>query len=331
MIRKLRLGLYPYTYARVSVMKGELLSKQDWQNLLKMGPNEILRFLQDSCYKQEIDELSDKRNIEDFEMALNRNVMRTMLKLKKISDDKVQEVLRVYLQRYDIENFKTILRGKFAGIPEQDIQPLISPSINHSEEYYSNMLRKEIKDIILAFPLTVQEDDLFQIENELDRWYYTQLLTLSERLAGQGGIMKKFIQSEIDVTNIKIIFRLTREGIDKQQIREYLIFPRKEIQALTKLSDVKTLAEALFRMHLISFKVDDKMHDSDIFTRLEIDLDTNLLVRETKLMHKYPLTVNVILGFMFAKEYEIKNLKILLKGKQLGLGDAIMNELLVAI
>ena len=51
MSRKLSLGKYPYTYARVSVMKGNLLKKEEYQKLLKMSLNEIISFLQNSEYK----------------------------------------------------------------------------------------------------------------------------------------------------------------------------------------------------------------------------------------------------------------------------------------
>jgi V/A-type H+-transporting ATPase subunit C len=62
---------------------------------------------------------------------------------------------------------------------------------------------------------------------------------------------------------------------------------------------------------------------------LEIDLDTALLKKERLLMHQHPLTVSVILGFMLAKEIEVKNLKVLIKGKMLGLEEQYLEKLLV--
>ena len=105
---KLRLGFDPYTYARISVMKGSLIKQQQWQNLIKMGLNEIMRYLQDSGYKEEIGSLGvEKRDLAQLEMALNNNLMKVFSKLKRISDENVQIVLRVYLQRYDMLNFKS--------------------------------------------------------------------------------------------------------------------------------------------------------------------------------------------------------------------------------
>ena len=81
---KLRLGFYPYTYARISVMKSLLITPDRWASLVKMGFNEILRYLQDSGYKEEIDALGvEKQNLAALELALNKNLMRTFKKLHK--------------------------------------------------------------------------------------------------------------------------------------------------------------------------------------------------------------------------------------------------------
>ena len=48
----LALGKYPYTYARVSVMRSFLLRKEDYHKLMKMNVNEIISYLQSSQYKK---------------------------------------------------------------------------------------------------------------------------------------------------------------------------------------------------------------------------------------------------------------------------------------
>jgi V/A-type H+/Na+-transporting ATPase subunit C len=325
----LRLGFYPYTYARVAVMKGSLIKPDQWHSLLKMGVNELLRMLQDGNYKKEIDELgADKRNLTALEMALNKNMIRTLAKLKRISDEKVQEVLRVYFLRYDMENFKTIIRGKAAEISNEEIEQLLTPSINYSQEFLLELIKKEtIQEIVRALPFDVKkEEDLFEIENGLDRVYVEKLIDLSNQLKGQGRAFKEFLKAELDILNIKIILRLKHENMDNNDIRRYVIHPRKEIAQLIE-KDFKGIMKTLRKMKILSLNADNKS-ESELFTQAEIELDTSLLRREVLLMHKFPLTVNVILGFMFAKEIEVKNLKVLLKGKQLGLDNAYLEKLM---
>ena len=329
---KLRLGFYPYAYARVSVMKSELVKPLQWQSLLKMGTSEILRNLQDGNYKVEIDELGvEKRDLAALEMALNKNLMRTFTKLRRISDEKVREVIRIYLQRYDVENFKTIIRGKMTGIASEDIEELLMPSVNHPDEYFVSLLKKEkIEDTIKALPFKIKPvSQLFEIENALDRAYFEELFQLSKNLVGQGTALKEFIQAEIEILNIKMILRLKKENMTKEDILTYLIHPQRGTIKLLDIVNIRDIIKAVHRMKYTTLKGDEPTPEEELVTQLEIDLDTTLLKKEVLLMHQFPLTVNVILGFMFSKEIEVKNLKILLKGKQLGIEDNYLNKLLV--
>jgi len=328
----LRLGFYPYTYARVSVMKSDLIKPAEWHGMLKMGVNELLRMLQDGNYKTEIDELgADKRDLTSLETALNNNMMRTLAKLKRISDEKVQEVLNVYVLRYDMENFKTIIRGKMTGISNEEIEQLLLPSINYSHAFFVDLLKKgSVGEIVQALPFeidereSVQELDRFEIENKLDRIYADKLLSLSRRLGGQGKAFKEFLNVELDALNIKIILRLKHEGMDKKDIVRYVIYPRAEIAQLIEKQNVSEIIDALVKMKAI---VRSPL-EAEQLTQAEISLDTALLKKEVLLMHQFPLTVNVILGFMFAKEIEVRNLKVLLKGKQLGLEEPYLERLM---
>ena len=59
---------------------------------------------------------------------------------------------------------------------------------------------------------------------------------------------------------------------------------------------------------------------------LDSALQSYLLRKNTLLMHQHPLSIDVILGYMLAKEAEIRNLQLLIKGKELGLKDAFIEE-----
>jgi len=54
-----------------------------------------------------------------------------------------------------------------------------------------------------------------------------------------------------------------------------------------------------------------------------------LLKQSILLLHQHPLSVDVILGYMFAKDIEVRNLKIIVKGKQLGLSEEFIESQLV--
>lgn len=100
------------------------------------------------------------------------------------------------------------------------------------------------------------------------------------------------------------------------------------IGGLVEKDSVRDVMKALHRMGYTSITGDEAFPEEELITQLEAELDTALLKKEVLLMHQFPLTVNVILGFMFAKEIEVKNLKVLIKGKRLGLQENYLSTLL---
>ena len=62
---------------------------------------------------------------------------------------------------------------------------------------------------------------------------------------------------------------------------------------------------------------------------LEINFFKYLLEKSILMLHQNPLSIDVILGYMFAKEIEVRNLKILIKGKQLNLKEEFIENQLV--
>ena len=160
------------------------------------------------------------------------------------------------------------------------------------------------------------------IENKLDRYFIDELLFLSKNLSGQGKVFRAFIQTELENLNIKILLRLLRAGMKPDEIKKMLIYPSENVLA----GIGKDIPETLVKLSKLG--VITQISD---YLAAETEIDTQLLKREAKLMNQYPLTVNVILGFMLAKEIEVRNLKILLKGKQLHIDPAHLEQLVVGV
>ena len=112
MIGTKKLGEYPYTYVRSNVMKSLLLKKEDYHKLLKMSLPEITRYLQESEYKREIDELAGRfKGIDLIELAINKNLVNCFNKLKRISN--ITQAFRI--QYYEL--VKRILLKKRQVLP----------------------------------------------------------------------------------------------------------------------------------------------------------------------------------------------------------------------
>ena len=65
---------YAYAVARVQAKRGKLIPRSEYDKLLKMDVAEITRFIQDSEYKEEVDELAARfSGLDLLEAALTVN------------------------------------------------------------------------------------------------------------------------------------------------------------------------------------------------------------------------------------------------------------------
>ncbi len=129
------------------------------------------------------------------------------------------------------------------------------------------------------------------------------------------------------------MLRLYREKLSREEIFKYLIFPGGEVTELIKSTNLDDLLEKLAKSKYKDFIKPgiDKLKSENSMVDIEITFYRYLLKKSILLLHQHPLSVDLILGYMFAKEIEIRNLKIITKGKELGLSEEFMEKQLVMI
>ncbi len=327
---------YPYMYARVSAKRKKLLDKSDYENLLKMEPNEIARNLEEGAYKEDIDELgSDYEGIELVELALMRNLSRTMSKLVDIAPESLKPVIKTYLRRYDILSLKRLLRWKQGG-GNQRIENLLVPVGDYSVEELEDLSEKTFEEIVESIefkdsPIDYasyigEEQDLRKIERNLDRAYYEDL----DRVSGKiGGVwFGKFVKQEIEYENLKIALRLKKQGIERERIEEWLVSDKKS-KHLEKVLESKSFDEAID--YLVEEEVLEKKNGGDL-EDIEHRLEVARLDRALVSQHTEPLGATSILGYIMAKMIEVQNLRMLLRAKETGIQnlETIRNNLVVS-
>lgn len=348
--KKIKLGFYPYTYVRTTAMKSLLIKKDEYHKLLKMSIAEITKFMQDSSCKKEINELAPKHSgMYLLELALTRNMASSFKKLRKISPEELQLVIDEYIKRNDIQDIKTILRGKFSGVEQEEIISSLTGSGTLELDYLNKLVEMEIPDIlnnlkIIKFKNLEKAYKDFQdlkslspIENTLDKYYYSGLLDFTYKLPVQGKAFRNFLRKEIEVINLVNLVRLKREKIDKNDIAKYLIFSGEPIKnlKLKKLLEIDDVIEIMKRLEKEEYgeQIKECIEDfekNNSLIKFENTLYKYLLKKSTSMMHINPLSIDVILSYMFAKEIETRNLRLLLRGKQLDLKEEFIESQLIA-
>ncbi len=349
MPKKLKLGRYPYTYARTAVMKSLLLKKGDYHKMLKMSFSEIAKFLQDTNYKNEINALANEYSGADLlELALNRNLAESFKKLIRISPNELGLLIKEYAKRKDIEDIKTILRGKFTNADEKNILRSVTAAGTLSYEFLASLAKKESIEEILKHNKLVEfsyfkaglkdleeKNNLAGIENQLDRHYYTNLIQFSKILP-KNAMFRNFLLKEAEMLNIMTLLRLKKAKFEKNVIKSFIIesgekLKDSKIMGLAESESLEGLSNALEKTEYRNAvaKGAEEFKKNGSLISIETELYKHLLKQSALFMHQHPLSVDVILGYMFAKEIEVRNLKIIIKGKQLGLKDEFIESQLV--
>jgi V/A-type H+/Na+-transporting ATPase subunit C len=350
---KIRLGEYPYTYVRTTVMRTLLLGRDDYERLIKMSVSDVIRFLQETQYKKEIDDLAiNYSGTELIEQALNQNLVQSFNKLRSISDSSLLKIIDVYLMRYDFHNLKTILRGKFTKTSPEQIDRLITAAglidektykeLSKIESYEELLKNRQVESVVpynyIKFYLEEfkQKQDIAKLENAVDKYYFTLLLNFVSRLSTQGNVFKDFIKTEIEILNILTILRLKRENVATSDIQNFLISSNdpaqdRKIITLLNLQDVSSIITKLQKIGYSNSLMEgiEDFKKSSTLTTLEMDLKRHLLKKTLLFTHQNPLSVDTILSYMFTKDMEVRNLLVLIKCKQFDFDDDFIRSQLV--
>lgn len=311
-------------YARVSAKKKKLLDRNDYESLWKMQPNGIARKLEEGDYKEDINELgSEHEGVELVELALMRNLSRTMKHLADISPDSLKPVIDAYLRRYDILSFKRLLRWKKGG-GENHIEDFLLPVGDYSFNEFKELSENSFKEICEAieFPeakvdyqsVIDPEDDIRKIERELDRQYYRELKQVSNTIGSKW--FDKFVDQELEYENLKIALRLKKYSLEDDDIREWLVND-EFTDTLDQIIEAEDLKEAI-EVVRDSGKAED-ISTEDTLEEVEHSLEIARLERALRNLHIEPLGATSILGYIIAKITEVKNLRMLIRAKETGI------------
>ena len=111
---------YDYLNARIRSMKGRLLSPAALEGLIQRPDLEgIMAESQRALYRNELEKASVLyMGIQAVEEALRRETAGTFTRILSLAKgDEAEKFVRLLLARWDVQNIKTIIRGKAMHIP----------------------------------------------------------------------------------------------------------------------------------------------------------------------------------------------------------------------
>ncbi|HOV68410.1 MAG TPA: V-type ATPase subunit, partial [Methanoregulaceae archaeon] len=124
-------GPAPYIYVstRLRVRKAKLLRAEEYHRMLNMSLPEITRYIEELEYKTEIDELAPSfSGVDLLEVALSWNLAKEFQRVLALTPGAMAGFTGAYLQRWDIANVLTVLRGRTQGFRPGKIKEVLIPA-----------------------------------------------------------------------------------------------------------------------------------------------------------------------------------------------------------
>ncbi|WP_327050750.1 V-type ATP synthase subunit C [Halomicrococcus gelatinilyticus] len=342
---------YEYVNARVRARRAALFDDEDYRKLLRMGPGEIARFMEESEYESEVNALGARYDgVDLIEYSLNRNLAKHFNDLLDWSGGDLYSFIARYLRKFDAWNVKTVVRGIYADADREDVQSDLIRAGEFDDAFLDRLTEAgSIEDVvdlldgtIFGDPVDAAYEDyeesglLVPLENAVDRAFYEELMagvTESQNRALQ--LYVEFLQAEIDFRNVRNALRISRSGADIDPSEYFIeggrLFSASEIAQLAGNTDelVARIRDSTYGRDLDDAL--DELERADSLIGFEHALDAALLEYSDHLSYAFPLSVCPVLAYVLAKEREVDNIRAIARGREAGLSEDEIEEELVIL
>ncbi len=347
---------YAYANARIRGMRSRLLTRGQLDALVGLTDiTQIIQALEGTEYGPDVDAaVLQGRTPSDVDAGLKADMVRVHRKVLGFLADESFEILTTLLGRWDIFNLKTILRGKHMHLDPGEIEEgLVAAGQLAGSDLEELAKLPDIKAVVdtlvtwgvayarilsRAYPEYHASEDLSAMELALDRYYFEWALG---RLKGGSANLKagrQVMGVQADVTNLLTVFRAIKADLAGVDISTFflqggLYVHERDFTELMALSDID---EVLDRMRRTPYgrALDDAalayLEEGTIST-LERALEEVLIRRAVALGAVDPFGVGIAISYLWAKQNEVTNLRIIVRGVAAGLPEDRMKKELILV
>src|SRR5213594_2246842 len=144
-------GNYPYVTARVRAKKAALLSPDVYERMLQMEIPQIARVIGEGAYKSEVLALASRASgVDLIEVSTSRNLAAVFTQIIGFSEGGLRQMIGWYLDRFDVQNVKTIVRGKLFGATPEEIAEDIVAAGSMEESFLKSLIKLPNLDEVFA-------------------------------------------------------------------------------------------------------------------------------------------------------------------------------------
>lgn len=316
--------------SRIWVLETRLLDKAKIERMIDAdSADEALKILGETEYSNV---MANVKRTTDYEEILTSELKRVYDLVKELCP--VKDVVRLMSIKYDYHNLKVLLKGKFLG---KDLSHMLihlgDLELNEvkrkidSENYkeLDSKLERAVLEAVAEFEIT---KDPQKIDIIIDNYMFKEMVELKNEL--NYGFTDKLVKAIIDSTNVRTLLRIKKQNKGREFALEVLA-PGGAIDPSTLVSLINESPE-----NIIS-KLNSTIYSDMIKEGIEAYINTDSVNLLEKLSDNYIMALmkdsklvtfgpERILAYIYAKETEIKIIRIIMVGKLNNIAEEVIKE-----
>lgn len=316
--------------SRIWVLETRLLDKAKVERMLEASSaDEVLKILSDTEYGNIMGNI---KRANDYEEILSTELKRIYNLVYELCP--VNEIVDLMSIKYRYHNLKVLLKGKFLGkdfsnmlidLGKDDLNDLKRKIDSDNYNDLKGNVHKAVEEAIEDFEIN---KDPQKIDIIVDRFMYEELVNIKKSL--DYKFTDKIVNAMIDSTNIKTLLRIKKQGKGREFASEVIV-NGGSIDKSTLVSIINETPESIISK--LSFSVYSDM----IKDGIEGYISTNSANLLEKLSDNYIMDLmkgaklvtfgpERILSYIYAKETEIKIIRIIMVGKLNNIAEEVIRE-----
>jgi len=337
-------GNWANASARSKARKAKLLDETRLRQLMKGGPETIAASIGELDYRRELDIYSARLSGADLvEAALRHNLDRELTEVMGFCQGRLKRIVSVFALRFSYSNAKAVLRAVNGGITADSLANSVLPDENDLNVNWLEITRQSdtLQDVAAAMRGTPwgeaisdldAEATLQEYEDELDRHYYHEAISALKASGQRHSLLLGYLRTEIDHRNIVNLLRALRQNLPAKQrsglileggrtLRDNLL--RSAAQAETE----EALIEVLRRTKMDTAELEDAIRKSNERGGFDPVVSYLSSLRRgdlRRMSHLNPLSAFPIIYYLESKVLEVQNLRLLVRGKAVGLPEDVI-------
>ena len=317
---------YMYSSARIRALENKIASKERLRHLSDAESAEaILSGLSEYGF-----EIVRQDGAIDREATLESLLVTSYGELASMETGDAVDFLRY---QYDANNIKSVIKCASRNIsPDQMLSPLGTVGIDALKQAFVDKdysafpenMKIAIADAEEAFAETSNPQ---KVDFIIDKACFADMLASAERSGIE--LAKRLVRAKIDLCNIMMTLRIMRMKLDKTAagVLSEVFIGGGSFELETLLESLEA-GEESFAYDVVRKKYDSlatAITDGETLGELERRVDDLYfsIARESKYIS---VGAEIAIGYIVALEYEVKNIRIILAGKDAGLSPEVIRE-----